>query len=504
MTTVEHLDVLIVGAGISGIGAAYYLQKLCPDKSFAILERRAQIGGTWDLFRYPGIRSDSDMSTFGYEFKPWTEPRIFSDGESIRRYVRETAAEFGIDKKIRFGIQIKRAVWSTPDARWTVHAVRESTGEAIAVTCNFLLSCTGYYNYDRGFTPAFLGRDAFRGEVIHPQFWPADHDHAGKRIVVIGSGATAVTLVPELAKTAASVTMLQRSPSYVVTLPSIDPLSPRLAKVLPENFVHRLARTRNIALQLAVYHLSRARPSMVRKFILGQAAKQLGPDVSIAHFTPSYAPWDERLCVVPDGDLFRTLRDGRATIVTDEVETFEADGLVLKSGARLPADIVVTATGLEVQMLGGMEIVVDGIRFDPGAAFSYRAAMFEGLPNLAMLFGYPNQSWTLKVDLVAKYVCRLLKHMDREGYASCTPRTAARMTEAPFVALRSGYIKRAAGLFPKVGTRAPWRLYNNYFLDAIALRRGKLDDDVVFARRRRDIAILVSDPPEHRAAAVTR
>jgi monooxygenase len=421
---IEHVDVLIVGAGLSGIGAAYHLQKQCPNKKVVIVERRQAIGGTWDLFRYPGIRSDSDMFTLGYNFKPWTNPKAIADGTSIREYVQETARENGIDKKIRFGLQVRNAAWSSANATWTVDAVREATGEAVQFTCRFLLMCSGYYNYDSGYTPEFKGIENYQGQVVHPQKWTEDIDYTNKNVVVIGSGATAVTLVPSMADKAAHVTMLQRSPTYVISVPERDIISDKLRPFLPEKMVYRLARTRNVGLQMMFYRLSKNKPEVAKRFLLQMVRRQLGKNADMSHFTPKYNPWDERVCAVPDGDLFKVIRQGKASVVTDHIDTFTKTGIRLKSGQELQADMIITATGLNLQLLGGMKIQVDGKPFEMTETLNYRGVMFKDLPNLAMIFGYTNASWTLKADLSSEYICRLLKHMDKDGLRQCTPRNS--------------------------------------------------------------------------------
>ncbi len=476
----EHVDVLIVGAGLSGIGAAWHLKDQCPGKTFAILENRDAIGGTWDLFRYPGIRSDSDMYTLGYRFKPWTDPKIISGGDPIREYVQETARENGIDKKIRFGHKVLSSSWSTADALWTVAAEQKATGKKVTFTCNFLMMCTGYYNYTAGYTPHFEGRERFKGTIIHPQHWPESLDYTGKRVVVIGSGATAVTLVPAMTDKAAHVTMLQRSPTYVLPVPEEDKLSSSLRRFLPEMLVYRLGRTRNIALQMFFFKLSKSKPKLIRRLLLKLVRNRLNPDFDMKHFTPRYNPWDERLCAVPNGDLFKVLREGKASVVTDHIDAFTEKGIKLKSGEELPADIIVTATGLDLQLMGGMTMAVDGKPFDLSRTINYKGLMFRDLPNLAMVFGYTNASWTLKADITSEYVCRLLNHMDKIGVRQCTPRNDdASITEVPFLEMRSGYIKRAMEKFPKQGSKAPWKLNQNYTLDLTALRYGKLDDGVM-------------------------
>ena len=476
----EHLDVLIIGAGLSGIGAACHLQQQCPNKSFAVLESREALGGTWDLFRYPGIRSDSDMYTLGYNFKPWSDPQAIADGPSIRAYIEQTAREYGIEAKIRYRHKVLKADWCSASARWTLQVARGEDAEALTLSCNHLMLCTGYYRYDAGYTPDYPGHELFRGVFIHPQHWPQGFDYRGKNIVVIGSGATAVTLVPALAEQAQHVTMLQRSPSYVVALPKRDKVANFLRRFLPEKLVYRLARTRNVAFQLLFYKLAKARPALVRKLLLGQARRQLGEDFDMRHFSPRYKPWDERLCVVPDGDLFQVLRAGKASIVTAQIERFTEHGIRLQSGEELAADAIVSATGLELLLFGGMQMAVDGQPFDAAQSMGYRGIMLRDLPNVATVMGYTNASWTLKADLSSEYFCRLINHMDALGMRQCTPRDPARQAkEAPFIDLDSGYIRRAADKLPKQGDRSPWKLYQNYAFDIMMLRYGRVDDGVM-------------------------
>jgi monooxygenase len=480
----EHVDVLIVGAGLSGIGAGFHLQQKCPGKSYLILEGRDCIGGTWDLFRYPGIRSDSDMFTLGYSFKPWTELKAIADGPRILNYVRETAAENGIDKNIRFHHRVKRASWSTPDRRWTVEAER-STGEGgteqVNFTCNFLFMCSGYYKYEEGYTPQFAGTADFAGRIVHPQKWTDDINYANKRVVVIGSGATAVTLVPEMAKTAAHVTMLQRSPTYVVSRPAQDPLANKLRARLPAKLAYHLIRWRNVLFGMYFFQLSRRKPDRIKQLILGGVRMALGPDYDIAtHFTPRYNPWDQRLCLVPDGDLFNAIRQARASVVTQEIDSFTKDGIRLKDGSELEADIIVTATGLNLQVLGGMEVSVDGRAVDFARKLNYKGMMYSDVPNLASSFGYTNASWTLKCDLTCEYVCRLINYMDRHGYRQCMPHNVdPSITELPSLDFSSGYVQRSIAQMPKQGSKRPWRLYQNYALDIVTLRFGTVDDGVM-------------------------
>jgi cation diffusion facilitator CzcD-associated flavoprotein CzcO len=478
--TAEHFDVLVVGAGLSGIGAGVHLQKRCPDRSYAILEGRDAIGGTWDLFRYPGIRSDSDMYTLGYSFRPWQEAKAIADGPSILRYVRDTASEYGVDRKIRFGHRVRRASWSSADALWTVEAEREG-GQIARFTCNFLFVCGGYYKYEAGYTPDFPGVERYAGRIVHPQSWTEDIAYEGKRVLVIGSGATAVTLVPELARTAAHVVMLQRSPTYMVARPSRDPVAQRLRRWLPAKLAYLLTRWKQVLLQQYFFNLCRRRPEFAKKLILGGVRAYLGPDYDVAtHFTPRYNPWEQRMCLVPDADFFRVLRAGKASIVTGRIETFTEKGVRLESGAELEADLIVTATGLDLQIMAGIELTVDGARVDPAKTFNYKGLMYSGVPNLATSFGYTNASWTLKCDLTCEYVCRLLNHMRKHGHAQCTPRLQdPGVTEQPWVDFSSGYIQRSLHLFPKQGSRAPWRLRQNYALDIMALRFGRIDDGVL-------------------------
>lgn len=477
----EHFDVVVVGAGLSGIGAGYHLQTLCPDRSYVILEGRATLGGTWDLFRYPGIRSDSDMYTLGYAFKPWTEAKAIADGPSILQYVEETARENGIDRHIRFNQHVERAEWSTPDARWTVTS--DGPDGPTRFTCNFLFMCSGYYNYARGHTPDWPGTEQFAGRIVHPQFWPADLDYSGKEVVVIGSGATAVTLVPAMAQRAAHVTMLQRSPTYVVSRPAEDATANWLRRKLPAMLAYRLVRWRNVLLGMAFFNLARKRPAKTKQRLIDMVQTELGPDYDVAtHFTPRYNPWDQRLCLVPDADLFDALKEGRASVVTDTIDHFTADGIVLASGAELPADIVVTATGLELQLLSDVAFSVDGTPVDLAETYNYKGMMYSGVPNMASSFGYTNASWTLKADLTCGYVCRLLNTMSKRGLRQATPTLSDTHLEAkPFLDFTSGYVTRAMAKFPKQGDKSPWRLHQNYARDLLTLRFGSVDDAMVFS-----------------------
>jgi len=474
----EHLDVLIVGAGLSGIGAAWHLRDRLPGKSYAILEAREDLGGTWDLFRYPGIRSDSDMHTLGYRFKPWTRSKTITDGASILEYVRETARENGIDERIRYRRRVVGAQWSSSEARWSVEVEQTDTGEIERLTCDFLWTCSGYYRYDEGYTPEFEGIEGFGGTVIHPQHWPEDLDYAGKRVVVIGSGATAVTLVPAMAEQAAQVTMLQRSPTYIASLPAADPIAKALRRVLPDRAVYPLVRWKNVLLQSVFFHLSRRRPGMIKRFIRRGVERALPPGYDIdTHFTPRYNPWDQRLCLVPDGDLFAAISAGRAEVVTDRIARFNERGIELESGRELEADIVVTATGLNLLFLGGIKLSVDGEEPDIPRAMTYKGMMLSGVPNFAFTVGYTNASWTLKADLVSEYVCRLLGHMDAHGYSRCVPEVSdPSIVEQPLLDFTSGYVQRSLHEFPKQGSREPWKLRQNYVIDIRSIRRGALDD----------------------------
>ena len=540
-TNPEHFDVLIIGAGLSGIDAAHHLQKFCPGKSYVILEQRERIGGTWDLFRYPGIRSDSDMLTMGYSFRPWTLPKAISPGEDIREYITATARDEGIDHNIRFRHQIKRASWSSDEALWTVEAEiakqkpaanganhtnsgtsAEATGhigadgngtaagaagttavannasgvaaKKVTFTCNFLFSCAGYYRYSAGYLPEFPNAGRFRGRMIHPQAWPtkvsADGkteeglDYAGKRVVVVGSGATAVTLVPAMAKTAAHVTMLQRSPTYVISAPEKDAIANFLRRIMPDMWAYRLSRWKNVGFMTYIYQLSQLMPNFVKRGIIKKARKQLGTDFDVeTHFTPRYRPWEQRMCLIPDADMFEAIKAGRASVVTDQIETFTERGILLKSGKELEADIIVTATGLMMQAFGGMELAVDGHAVDPGKVLAYKGVMMSGVPNFASVFGYINASWTLKADLICNYVCRLLNFMDRKGVRQVTPKPSlgkngGERAVAPFVEnFTPGYIQRALASWPKQGAKKPWRVYQNYFRDTISLKWTRVDDE---------------------------
>jgi monooxygenase len=474
----EHFDVLIVGAGLSGIGAAHHLQANCPQKTFALLEARDCIGGTWDLFTYPGIRSDSDMYTLGYSFRPWEQAKAIADGPSILSYIRQTACDGGIAEKVRFHHRVVRAEWSSPEAHWTVEAERSDTQEIVQLTCGFLMMCSGYYDYQEGYTPEFQGTERFAGRIVHPQHWPEDIDYAGKRVVVIGSGATAVTLIPAMAESASHVTMLQRSPSYIVSLPAEDAIANLLRRLLPAKLAYSIVRWKNVLLTMLSFQLSRRRPRLVKALVRKGIQRRLPPDYDVdTHFNPRYGPWDQRLCLVPDGDLFEAISAGRASVVTDHIETFTEKGLRLASGAELQADVIVTATGLNLLALGGIQLAVDGREVEVSETMSYKGMMLSGVPNMAIAFGYTNASWTLKADLTCAYVCRLLNHMDANGYRECRPAERdPSQPEQPFIDFSSSYIQRSIHQFPKQGTKAPWRLHQNYALDILGLRYGSVED----------------------------
>jgi monooxygenase len=479
-----YVDVLVIGAGISGIGAAYHLQVESPDRTYLILEGRADIGGTWDLFRYPGVRSDSDMHTLGYEFKPWNSEKSIADGPSIMAYLRETVTEYGIDRHIRFGHLVRHAEWSTETATWTVDVEIAATGERRTYTCNFLSMCSGYYSYRHGYTPDFAGRDRFRGRIVHPQQWPEDLDFAGRRVVVIGSGATAMTIVPAMAATAAHVTMLQRSPTYVAAGPDVDKIANGLRKVLPDSVAYEVTRWKNTTLQQVMYKRMRAKPDKAKQLLVNRVRKALGPDYDVdTHFTPSYAPWDQRLCLVPNGDLFDAINAGTASVVTDRIVTFTETGIELESGGHLDADIIVTATGLEMVTLGEVDVTVDGVPVDFSETWAYKGFAYSDVPNLVSTFGYVNASWTLRADLIASYTCRLLNHMTATGTTICTPRLRPAdhsMRARPLLDhLSSGYIQRAANRFPKQGDCEPWINPQDYAKDRKMFKSSPVDDGVM-------------------------
>ncbi len=493
----EHLDVAIVGAGLSGVGVAAHLATKCPGKRFALFEARARMGGTWDLFRYPGIRSDSDMYTLGYTFKPWTAGKAIADGPSILRYIEETAREYRIDEKIRYGVRLERATWSTDDARWTLELRDAESGEVRRVTAKFLFACTGYYKYDEAHAPEFEGQGDFAGSIVHPQFWTDDIDYTGKRVVVIGSGATAMTLVPALAEKAAHVTMLQRSPTYVVSAPDRDVVADFLRRHLSAGAAYGVTRWKNVLRAMALYSAARRFPNAIRKLLLLGVKRALGEDYDIGtHFSPHYNPWDQRLCLVPNGDLFDAIKRGAASVVTDHIDRFTAGGVRLASGEELEADLIVTATGLKLQLFGGAELVVDGKRVEPNEAMAYRAMMVSDVPNLAFAVGYTNASWTLKIDLVADYVCRMFDFMDANGHDICTPQRDPDMPEVPLLDFSAGYVQRALGELPRAGEKHPWRIFENYFLDRVTLNNARFDDGVMKFAKRKVRAVVRPRPDE--------
>jgi cation diffusion facilitator CzcD-associated flavoprotein CzcO len=480
----EYFDVAIIGAGLSGIGSAWHLSDKCPDKSYVILESRASLGGTWDLFRYPGIRSDSDMFTLGFNFKPWEDGKAIADGPAILDYLRETATEGDIESHIRYQHQLVEAHWSGPDGCWTLTARNTASNETTTIRCGMLLMCSGYYRYDRGYLPQWRGRERYQGEVVHPQFWPEDLDYADRKIVVIGSGATAVTLIPELARTARHVTMLQRSPTYMVSMPDTDWIANLLRKLLPSRMAYAITRWKNIRFQQFIYRQTRKAPDKVRRKLLKLARKELGPACDFdTHFTPRYGPWDQRLCLVPNADFFHAVRDGDASVVTDRIDTFTERGIRLESGDELEADIIVTATGLELCVLGGARFYVDGEAVDFSQTWSYKSMMFSDVPNLISTFGYINASWTLKSDLTAEFACRVIRHMDETETRVCTPRLRDEDRDMPaddwIKDFSSGYIQRKMHLLPKQGDRAPWINTQNYVEDRKIIREGPLDDGVL-------------------------
>ncbi|WP_067813073.1 flavin-containing monooxygenase [Nocardia inohanensis] len=503
----RHVDVLIIGAGLSGIGMACHLTRERTGRSYLILERRTAIGGTWDLFRYPGIRSDSDVATYGYDFRPWTGTKVLADGSHLREYIEDTATEYGVTPHIRFGRKVISANWSGAQGVWTVTAIDEQTGETESYTADFLVGCTGYYDYDHGYRPEFSGENDFRGTIVHPQHWPEDLDYRGKRVVVIGSGATAITLVPAMSPDASHITMLQRSPTYIASLPADDPVAVVMKRLkLPAAAAHRAARWRNIALQRATYQLSRNHPGLMRVLLLAAVRRQLGSTADRRDFTPDYQPWDQRLCVVPDGDLFEALRGGKAEIVTDRIDRFTESGIRLASGRELPADIVITATGLTVQMLGGATLSVDDEPVDTREKVLYKGTLVDGVPNAMVVLGYTNASWTLKADLAAEYFCRLLNHMKAHGYTRVTAVATAGDRSGHSLmgdVLTSGYIRRGDAVMPRQGTRAPWQVCDNYFQDRTLLRESPLEDGILSFDNTTPGAHSSKEPTTERAARLS-
>ncbi len=480
----EHVDVLVIGAGISGISAAHHLQTQCPDKSFLILEGRDSIGGTWDLFKYPGIRSDSDMYTLGFSFRPWRDPKAIADGPSIMSYLHGAVEDDGLHDKIRFGRKVVNAQWSSQAAQWTLTVLNTQSQSEEVFTCNFVHMCTGYYNYEQGHRPAFPGEKNFKGPVIHPQFWPEDLDYENKNVVVIGSGATAVTLVPAMAEKAAKVTMLQRSPTYIVSMPAENTLANWARRNLPAKLAYGLTRWRNVLLNRIMFWYCRRYPDKAKKLLLKGVRAELPKGFDIEkHLTPHYNVWDQRVCLAPDGDFFAALSAGTADIVTDHIECFTKRGVKVKSGAEIDADIIVSATGLDLKFFGGVDIQVDNKPVLAKDTMTYKGMMFSGVPNLALSSGYTNASWTLKCDLTSAYVCRLLNHMDKKGYTQARPELDwADMEVAPLLDFTSGYVVRKLDELPKQGTVTPWRLHQNYLLDIMMLRMGRVTDGIAFSR----------------------
>lgn len=478
-----YFDIVIIGAGLSGIDAAYRLQTECPRKTYTILEGRDTLGGTWDLFRYPGVRSDSDMFTLGYPFRPWSNHKAIADGPSILNYLRETAHQYGIDRKIRYGHRLKRAEWSSQQALWTLEVEDATAGATRTFSCNFLFMCSGYYDYSRGYLPDWPGLSRFGGQVVHPQFWPEDLDYSGKRVVIIGSGATAVTLAPAMSPQAAHVTILQRSPTYVVSIPSQDKIANWLRQLLPKRVAYPIVRWKQILYGFLFYTLARKRPDATKKMLIRMVQQALGPDYNVErHFSPLYNPWDQRLCLVPDADLFKAIAAGKVSVVTGQIASLDETGVSLSSGEYLEADIIVTATGLTLKLGGGVEFLVDGRPVHFPEVLSYKGTMYGGVPNLASIFGYINASWTLKADLIAQYVCRVLNLMDRRGYNTCVPPQPTQpdiFTDEPLLNLTSGYIQRSASLLPRQGSKAPWKLYQNYLKDFVLLKFGRVNDGVL-------------------------
>jgi cation diffusion facilitator CzcD-associated flavoprotein CzcO len=473
------IDVLIVGAGLSGIGAAKHLQMHSPQSSWCILESRDAIGGTWDLFRYPGIRSDSDMYTLGYSFKPWIDHKAIADGSTIRQYIQKTADENGITPHIRHGHSVAHASWSSSEACWTLTANQKNNDQPVVLKARFLYLCCGYYSYKNGYQPNFPGQASFKGDWVHPQFWPEKLNYEQKKVVVIGSGATAVTLVPEMAKKAAHVTMLQRSPTYVISRPAEDGFSLTLQKFLPSKLAYKITRAKNVILGMLSYQLARSQPEFVKRYLVKIAAKQLRSDEQAQHFSPDYKPWDQRLCLIPDGDLFKQIRRGHASVVTDTIQTVTENGLQLSSGQFLEADIIVSATGLSLNMLGDIQVTVDGQAFKPSQAMAYRGMCLSGLPNAIMTFGYTNASWTLKADLTAVYACRLLNYMRQHGYRKVVPVRDASVAEQDYLSFTSGYVQRASSILPKQGSRAPWQVNQNYIKDIFLIKYARLNDGIM-------------------------
>jgi cation diffusion facilitator CzcD-associated flavoprotein CzcO len=474
-----HKDIIIVGAGISGIAAGYNLQKSCPDKSFAILEGREALGGTWDLFKYPGVRSDSDMHTLGFRFKPWIHKKAIADGPSILKYLNETVDDYNLREKITFNQKVIASNWVSDSSIWELTV--DDNGQEISMSCNFLFLCGGYYSYDKPYMPDFPGMDAFNGRVIHPQFWDESLDYSNKKVVVIGSGATAVTLVPAIAESAKQTTMLQRSPSYVISAPAEDSWNNALNKIFPVKFTYFVIRWKNILRTIIGFYLSRKYPERIKERLINLVREELGQDFDVEkHFTPSYKPWDQRMCLVPDGDLFSAIKDNRANVVTDTIDTFTPTGILLNSGNEIEADIVISATGIELNALNDINVSVDGVKVEANRKLSYKGMMLSGVPNLAISFGYVNSSWTLRADLTCEYVCRLINTMDKEGCAACSPEEDLNaLVEDDYIDFTSGYVQRALDRLPKQGKKSPWRNYQNYLLDIFYVRLFSIKDSTL-------------------------
>jgi cation diffusion facilitator CzcD-associated flavoprotein CzcO len=474
----NHFDVIVIGAGISGIGAGYHLQTKCPEKSYAILEGRDTIGGTWDLFKYPGIRSDSDMYTLGFSFFPWKEKEAIADGPSILKYLDETSKKFNIDKKIKFNHYVKDASWCSEKSIWTLKVEDKNLMDTVTISCNFIFMCSGYYSYEKGYTPDFEGINEFNGKIMHPQKWDASIDYSDKEVIVIGSGATAVTIVPEIAKDAKHVTMLQRSPTYVVSAPQQDPLAIFLQKYLPSKLSYFIVRWKNILRQQWYFRLCKKNPKRVKDFIINQVRKSLGHDYDVdKHFTPNYNPWDQRMCLVPNGDLFKSIRKKQTSVVTDTIDKFTSTGIKLESGKTLAADLIVTATGLNLEICSNINLKVDGRDINLPDTVTYKGMMFSGVPNLVSTFGYTNASWTLGADLTSEYVCRLLNYMNKSSIKKCCPEANSKIeNNDDWLNLTSGYIKRSKDIFPKQGKRSPWTNNQNFLKDIFQIRYGKIND----------------------------
>ena len=481
----EHIDVLIVGAGISGIGAGYYLKNKCPSKSFKILESRNNLGGTWDLFKYPGIRSDSDMTTMGYRFKPWTGKNLVADGGAILDYLNDVVDENGFRDKIQYDSHVTKAWWKSNESKWYVTYQDSAHGNESMITCNFLYFCVGYYDYENGHEPEFEGQSDFNGDIIHPQHWPENLNYKDKNVVVIGSGATAVTLIPSMADETKHITMLQRSPTYYMVRPNIDPIGAFFRRFMGKTVSYFVMRWKNIQLQSWFFKRARKDPKLIKEFLIGVVKEKLNPEYNVdKHFTPSYNPWEQRLCLVPDGDLFNAINEGKASVVTDHVDSFTSNGIKLKSGNELPADIIVTATGLKLMICSNIEIKVDDETIDISDTMTFKGMMVSNVPNVVWTFGYTNASWTLRADLTAEYTCKILNYMDKHDYKVATPSPNSEIGEdGTWLDFNSGYVTRSAHLFPRNGDRDPWRNTQNYIKDVVDLRYGNVkDEELIFSK----------------------